>query len=320
MKIKIEYLILIGIIAALAVYLTVRSTDRRRYTLPDIAEVPPKEFTRVQIAGKGSDITLTKKDDAWAIQPQGYPVDPGRIDDILATLSTLKTTALASESRDYQRYELDDEHQIRVKAWTGDRIRRDFALGKTAPSFRHTFIKLENDHRVFHARDNFRRKFDLDANALQDKTALEFETASVTSFVITTAGVETGFSRLESGDGKAPPEWQRADGEAADRSAVEKWIGALSHLRHEGFVAGIGEPDLDEPLYRIALKNEGGHTLSIFEKRPSDSGRHPAVSSGARFPFYLSDSQVEQIMLQPQDLLPEPDDQEAGKTEAKESQ
>jgi hypothetical protein len=260
-----------------------------------------------------------KKDERWQLLPQQYPVDPGRIEDILSTLSTLKTTALASESKDYQRYELDDDHKVRVRAWTGDRLRRDFELGKAAPSFRHTFIKLENDHRVFHARDNFRHKFDLDATALQDKAALELTPASVKSFVISSATVDTEFSRLEGDDDQAAPEWQRADGEAADRAAVEKWIGTLSNLQHQGFADGISETDLGKPIYTIALKGEGSHTLAIYEKRPSDSDRYPAVSSRADFPFYLSGSQAEQIMLKAAELMPKPESQKVTDTEGKES-
>jgi hypothetical protein len=306
MRIKTEYLILIGIIAALAVYLAVRSTDRTQYELPDIPEVSAGEFTKLEIARKGAGITLEKKDERWKLLPQGYPADPAHMEGILSTLATLKTTALASESKDYQRYELDDGHKIRVRAWTGDRIRRDFELGKAAPSFRHTFIKLADDHRVFHARDNFRRKFDQDATALQDKTALELSAAAIKSFVISAAAVDTEFSRLESDDEKAPPEWQRSDGEAADRAAVEKLIGTLSRLNHQGFVDGLGKTDLDKPIFSIALKGEDSHTLSIFEKQPPDTDQYPAVSSRAQFPFYLSGSQIEQIMLKPADLMPKP--------------
>jgi hypothetical protein len=309
MKIKAEYLILIGIIAALAVYLTVRSTDRTQYELPDIAEVSAGEFTKLQIDHKGSSISLVKKDERWQLPPQAYPADPVRMEGILSTLATLKMTALASESRDYQRYELDDDHKIRVRAWTGDRIRRDFELGKAAPSFRHTFVKLADDHRVFHARDNFRRKFELDATGLQDKTALELTPASIKSFVISAAAVDTEFSRRDSDDEKALPEWQRSDGEAVDRAAVEKLIGALAGLKHQGFVDGLRKTDLDKPIHTITLKNDGSHILSIFEKQSSDADQYPAVSSRVQFPFYLSGSQTEQILLTPEDLLPKPEDQ-----------
>ena len=198
MKVKLEYVILVVIIAVLAGYLAMRNSDRTLYELPALPEVATKDVTRIEITGKGSSLTLTKKDEIWNIQPQGYPVDPKRISGILSTISTLKTTALASESKDYQRYELDDGRKIQVKAWSGDEIIRNFEIGKAAPSFRHTFIRLDKDHRVFHARDNFRSKFDPDATAVQDKTAMEITTASVKSFVISLPAGKTEFTKGKS--------------------------------------------------------------------------------------------------------------------------
>ena len=320
MKVKIEYLVLIGIIAALAVYLSVRTTDRTLYELPTIAEVAAKDVTRIEISRKGGQISLAKKDETWLLQPRGYPADPKRIENILATVSSLKATALASESKDYQRYELDDAHKIHVRAWTGDTVKRDFEIGKAAPSFRHTFIKLKDDHRVFHARDNFRNKFDLDATALQDKTALAITSANVASFIISAGPVNSEFKRIKGDDDKAPPEWQLTGGEGADRAAVEKLLGAVSNLNHQGFIEGAGKQDFKKQIYTITLKEEVGHTLSIFEKRPSDTDQYPATSSKVEFPFFLSESQVGQIMQKPDDLMPKPADQNSNAPEAEKSQ
>ena len=320
MKVKFEYIILIVIIAVLAGYLAMRNSDRTLYELPTIPEVATKDVSKVEITSKGSSITLTKKDEVWNIQPQGYPVDPKRIDGILSTISTLETTALASESKDYQRYELDNERKIRIKAWSGGKIIRNFEIGKAAPSFRHTFVRLDKDHRVFHARDNFRSKFDMDATAMQDKTALEIKTASVKSFVIASEAVESEFKQVKKEGENAPVEWVRKDGETADGAAVEKMLNAISNLRHQGFVDGTGKADLIKPIYTITLTEENRHTLSLFQKRPTETDKHPAISSKVDFPFFLTGSQVEKIMLKPDDLMPKPENQEVEASEAKKPQ
>ena len=320
MKVKLEYIVLVVIIAVLAGYLAMRNSDRTLYELPNIPEKTAKDFTRIEITGKGSSIKLTKRDEIWSIQPQGYPVDPGRMDGILATLSTLKTTALASETKDYQRYELDDNRKIQVIAWSGDDIIRQFEIGKAAPSFRHTFIRLDKDHRVFHARDNFRSKFDPDVTALQHKTALELKTASVKSFVIGPKAGGTEF-KLQTGEGEnAPAVWQRSDGMAADRSAVDKLLGAVSNLRHQGFIDQAQKADFAKPIYSMTLNEENSHTLSIFAKRESDPDQYPAISSGVDFPFFLSDTQVQQIMQKPEDLMPKPEDQKVEEGDANKAQ
>ncbi|MBW1691689.1 MAG: DUF4340 domain-containing protein [Deltaproteobacteria bacterium] len=68
---------------------------------------------------------------------------------------------MVSESRDYSRYQLDDEHKITVKAYIGEKLTRELDVGKAAPSYRHTFVRLKENEFVYHARENFRNAFDL---------------------------------------------------------------------------------------------------------------------------------------------------------------
>lgn len=309
MKVKFEYLILIGIIAVLAIYLSTRSTDRTLYELPTIDEVAAKEFTKIEIARKVNTTQLVKEDESWRIMPQGYPVDPARIEAILSTVSALKTTALASEAQDYQRYELDDENKIGVKAWTGGGLKREFEIGKAAPSFRHTFVKLGDDPRVYHARDNFRNKFDQDAAALQDKTILRLDIAAVGSLNIEMPEGSTQFKRQATVDDKdqtdkKTPIWQRGDGQTADPAAVEKLIGSAANLKCQKFIDAMAKEDLKNPIYTLVVADAGSHTLSIFEKQQPDAAAYPATSSTSAFPFFLAAEQAEQIMQKPEALMP----------------
>lgn len=313
MKVKFEYFILIGVIAALAIYLSMRNTDRTLYELPVIPEVTANEFTKIEITHKAAAITLEKIDESWQIQPQGYPVDPGRIEAILATVSTLKTTALASEAKDYQRYELDDERKIEVKAWTGGDLKREFEIGKVAPSFRHTFIKLGDDPRVFHARDNFRKKFDQENTVLQDKTILRLDLATVDSFKIETSDGPTEFKRQAEADDKnqkvkKPSIWQRSDGQLADPAAVDKLLGSAADLKCQMFIDNLSKQDLKNPIFTLVLNDADSRTLSIFAKQQTDAKAYPATSSTRAFPFFLESNLAEQIMQQPNDLMPKATD------------
>jgi hypothetical protein len=92
---------------------------------------------------------------------------------------TLTLTALVSESEDYIRYDLHAGKKITVKAWQEDSLMRNFDIGKAASSFRHTFVKLNDDSRVFHARDNFRGKFELSEDNLRDKSVLSFKITDI---------------------------------------------------------------------------------------------------------------------------------------------
>ena len=58
----------------------------------------------------------------------------------------------------------------------------------------------------------------------------------------------------------------------------------------------------------------------IFEKRQTDTDKYPATSSSVNFPFYLSDTQAQQLMVKPVDLMPKQEDQKVDDADAKKSQ
>jgi hypothetical protein len=179
MKFKKEYLILILIIAALLAYLFMRSADRTFYELPPIASLEQNQITKIEISKGGDSIALNKKDNKWYLEPQGYIADTKKVTDMLNVFGAFTLTTLVSESKDYGRYELTDEKGITVKAWQQEALKRNFDIGKPASSFRHTFVRLDGDSRVFHARGNFRSTFDLTADNLRDKNVLSFKPADI---------------------------------------------------------------------------------------------------------------------------------------------
>ena len=186
MKFKKEYAILSVIIVALGLYLFFRNADRTTYTLPVLPAVDAQDLTKIEI-GKGSRIVvLTRSDDGWTVSPGDYPADAGLVRPMLEALAGLTATTLISETKNYARYELDEEHQVRVSAYAGDRAVRTFHIGKAADTWRHTHITLADDPNVYHARGNFRMDFDQTVENLRDKTVLQFEKYAVKEIAIET--------------------------------------------------------------------------------------------------------------------------------------
>ena len=116
MKIKKEYIILVLVIIVLSVYLYKRSADRTLYELPQLAQVNEKELTKLEITREKKALVLTKKDDQWFIAPAEYPTDANKVADMLKAIKDFDLTALVSESKGYNRYELDEEQKINVES------------------------------------------------------------------------------------------------------------------------------------------------------------------------------------------------------------
>jgi hypothetical protein len=325
MKIKKEYIILAIIIIALSVYLVMRRGDRTLYELPEMPQVSQKEITRLEITRGKTVIDLTKKDDSWYIAPKEYPADAGKVKNMLDNIEKLTLTALVSESQNYDLYDLSGEAKINVKAWQADSLKRDIDVGKTAPSFRHTFVKTAGDDRVFHARGNFRDTFDITVNDLRDKTVLTYTPADIQQIQITQENQSFMLTRTqlpakeepppaEKKESASPPAqktgWQTPEGRTGDEAAVNQLLNTLSKLRCESFIEDRGKEDFTAPLINIRLKGSQEYSLSIFAKTEEKESEQPAISSASKYAFRLNDSAAQGIMKDASNILKEPETDE----------
>ena len=318
MKIKKEYLVLFILIIVLSFYLFLRKTDRSHYQLPNIPQLSTSDMTRVEISKPDGTILLEKKEGFWTISPEGYLADAAKIEDILDTIGTLTLTTLVSESKSYERYDLHKEKRIGIKAWTDNELRREFDVGKVAPSFNHTFVKVARDERVYHARENFRGQFDQTVENLRDKAVLRFEQKEIQKLDIIRGKdsmtlirklppVEVGTAQEGEPQEKNPPQvlpiWQTLEGNEADESKLESLLTTLSRLNCSAYIEGRKKGDFTEPVFTIQMQGLKTYTLSIFEKTKEEDKSRPAVSSENAFPFLLPDFQAHRIMISPEELV-----------------
>lgn len=314
MKLKKEYLILAVVIIALSVYLIMRTSDHTQYELPEVPAVAANEISKLQITRDKADAVITKEDEKWYIAPERWPADENKIKDMLKAIENLTLTALVSESRNYSLYDLDPQKKIHVKAWSGETLKRDVDLGKTASSFRHTFVKTAGDERVYHARGNFRDNFDVSRDDLRDKVVLTIKTAEIQQIRLTRdqqtltltksqipAKIEGDQSekKAETAPEPAQPLWQAADGRQVDKAVIKQILDAVASLRCEKFINDRQKTDFSSPSLRLELKGAQDYSLSIFPKADEKDTEYPAVSSGSDYPFHLSQAQVERLMRNP---------------------
>ena len=314
MKIKKEYIILAVVIIALTVYLVMRSSDRTQYRLPDVPQAAAKDISRLQITRSQTTIVINKKDDKWYIAPDEFPADANKVKDMLNAVEKLTLTALVSESKNYNLYDLNEDKKLNVKAWQGEDLKRDVDLGKTASSFRHTFVRPAGDERVFHARGNFKNNFDFSVDDLRDKLVLALNPADIKLIQVIKDQQTLTISKSQApvvvdnteaekksdpGPGAKKSAWQAADGRPVEETAVNQLLNAVSDLRCEKFIIDRQKEDFTSPLFTLQLKGGQEYSLSIFAKTADKDTDFPAVSSGSNYPFLLSGSLVDNIMIDP---------------------
>lgn len=326
MKPKKEIVILAVVIVAAVAYLALRKTDRTHFDLPQLPSISTAEITKLETVRNGQRAIMEKRDGKWWIQPQGWPADADKIRGMLDIVAGLKLTALISESKSYTRYELDDAHRITVTAWKGDKAVLSFDVGKSAPTYQHTHVRLQGDPNVYHAREDFRGRFDRDVDQLRDLSILAFKAESIQRLAVTADGqiasVERKAGEPEKGDkekaetaAKAGTEWIRAGGGTVDAESVQGLVNALSRLECMKFLDEGPKADATEPTTTLVLNGEKEYRLDIFAKNAE--GDYPALSSGTPYPFVLSGYQVDEIKEKIDKILKPEAEKETGTGEEK---
>ena len=298
-----EYIVLGVIIVLLGAYLSLRSGDRSRYELPALPETAADEFSKIKVSAPGQALSLTRNGDQWRIGENKYPADGTRVKAMLATLDELELTALVSEAGIYDSYDLTDDKKIAVAAWIGDRLVRDFDIGKAADTHQHTFVRLRNNPQVYHAGSSFRETFDQTIEDLRDKAALSFTASDITGINIVSAEkhlslslaeqpLETPPSREASGETDpqaSEPVWMKDDGNPPDADAVQRLLSQLASLYCSGYLEDRQKEDFSMPLSTITLKGKETYTLLLYEKEATETVC-PGVSSQNDYPFTLNET------------------------------
>ena len=310
MKLKKEYLILTAVMVALILYLALHRSNRTHYTLPEISSIPGKHISKIEFKKAGGTVVLNKKDNIWNIGPKEYPADSDKIEDILNVIENLKVTALVSESKNYVRYDLNPDKKIHVKAWQGKSLIREFDIGKPAATYQHTFVKLAEDPNVYHARGDFRQKFDPTVEDLRDRTVLSFvqkdlreikiardkKTVALDLKQVVEADGEKKDAAAKTGKSSEPQTaWLDTNGKKVDAVKVGRLLGFLNRLECEAYIDDSKKDVFKDPVYAVTLQGPREHSLSIFTKENKDEKTYPAVSSENDYPFLLSDTQIDSL-------------------------
>lgn len=303
MRSKKELIILILIIAVAAGYLLLRQKDRLTYELPQVA-IDTANIVKVALKGPSGDLMLEKKSDQWQLMPKAHAVDPKKMDDILATIRTLTLTTVVAEKSSDARYDLGPDHRIEVTAWDPNGIVREFSLGKAADTFRHTFVKLPEDHRIFHAQDNFRDRFDLSPAAMRNKRVLTFDSDQITSISVTRNDQTFDWVPVEkkpadNADKKMTTQrqWQTSDQKEMDHAKINQLLKKLATLNCQSYLEP-GDPATSSPAaWTIALQDSSAnHTFTLYpDVTQNEEKLWPAKSSTVSDPFLLSDWQAKEF-------------------------
>jgi len=307
MKMKKEYLILAVIVVALVAYLVFHSSDRNRYALPSMPDVEGDTISKIEITKAGKTVVVTKKDGKWYVGPKEYPADQPKIKDMVELIQTVTHTALVSESKTYQRYDLTDDTKIALKAWAGETLVRHMEIGKEASTYRHTFTMIPGDFRVYQTTGSYESKFDKDADELRDKVIMAFDKKEITKIEVFKDKEWVTLTRVDGTDTEKTA-WEDAEGKGADSTKIGELLNIISDMSGEEYIEDRTKEDLKDPIYIYRMTGKKEYTLSIYAKEDAESKQYPSISSENDYPFILHEYDVNRMKekLEPEEKEKKP--------------
>ena len=302
---KKEYLILILIIVILAGYLVLKKEDGRHYTLPVPPPVDTETIDRLTVAQTDQTLDFIRTESGWGVTEHAYPADDEAVDKMLDVLFGLTLSALVSEKQDLVRYELDPSRVLTVTAFQGDTQIMSFNIGKTAPTFNHTYVMLENDPHIYQANDNFRSHFNKSVDEFRDRQVLAFQEKDIEKITLQTPEkqvVLTARKPAEDETRDSTSVFYYPDGTSPDPKTVSNLLSSVSALACDRFVTDLDKADLEasSPRLAVILGNGTSRMLKLFE--PDGDESVPATSSMNEYVFFLKPHVAEDITSYALDL------------------
>ncbi len=298
MKIKKEYLILILVIVALALYISFRKGNRIQYEIPAVPEIDAEEISGIVIDGDGKEIKIRKEKDKWFIGAENFLADKYKVGKMVDFLKKPVLMTVVSESKDYLRYGLDEKKQTKVKVLSGEKVLRIVDVGNPAGVQNYTFIRLGDDEKVYDAREDLRDIFVTEMDEIRDKGVISFKADEVESISFNGDGNDWTFTRKAQPQGEGnnkngePFQWESGDGIKAEHPKMVAILDEINDIKCAKYIYAEKPEGLDNPLYVIRVMDKTEHTLTVYAKKEDD---YRAKSSDNTSPFYLYAWRIDNI-------------------------
>lgn len=302
---KKEYFLLIFTIIVLLAYLFLHNRGQDSNVLPPIPEIDESKIESIEIIRDQKTINCFKIGDEWVVTKKQFPGNTRLIKEMIASIKNLAITTLISEKENLKRYDLDKAKSIKVIAKDAKGVLREFTIGKTASTQKHTFIVLSNQKNIFHAKGNLRRIFDKSIDNLRDKQIQKFDMAEIKSIKISKDDFKRIITKkeLSEDDTKKTLQWKTQDKAELKQESVNSLIETLSDLRCSSYVETQTKKDFENktPFLKITLESDQKIEFTLFPK--NEQNKYPGISSLNKYLFLLEDYVADDIISNTDNLL-----------------
>ncbi|MFN8547703.1 MAG: DUF4340 domain-containing protein, partial [Candidatus Eisenbacteria bacterium] len=190
-----QTLILALVLVVLAGVAGLVEANKKRQRSPQGSTIFPAfkldKTDELEIHGKGQEVRLEKKGDAWMVATEGgYPADQKNTKDLLAKISAFKSTdVVATRKESHRTFEVDSTG-IEVKAMSGGKVTADFIVGKPGPDFMSSYVRPADKDAVYRVPVYLPSMVDRSGDTWRNKTVVEAEKEKIVGWT-TKSNAET---------------------------------------------------------------------------------------------------------------------------------
>lgn len=165
LKLLIIFLVLVG---AVYVYKYPLAQWRQKASQPSnpFASVDTAKITKIEIITSRASTTLEREDKKLKVAgTKDFYVRQDLADmvfDRLKDAAAAEVELVSTNKEKRANFDLDDEHKIRLKLYSGDKLLADVLIGKLSSDFNKTYIALPDDNKVYAIKARLRSTFDQD--------------------------------------------------------------------------------------------------------------------------------------------------------------
>lgn len=209
MKINVNRKVVLLVVLAVLVCvycLQLAFTGKNRVRVVSVKDEPDSFVIQT---GAGSEVKLFKDGDSWFVGEKKYPANSYSAGEMCEAVKSVKILGTAmrslnveSMSGEAERYGLDEDNRITVKAYKDGKEIQTVIVGKDSSNGRQSYIQFKNDNTVYLAGDAFHSTFGMSVNDLRSKDVYSLDSSEIYSVNISykADGVLKSFSFAKSAD------------------------------------------------------------------------------------------------------------------------
>lgn len=299
-KSLIKYGVLIAIVAALSMVLFfIKNYDPQK--LPDIAEIKSLEKIVIE-KGNGETMELKKDGENWFIMPEEYKVSD-RVQNrmISAYEDIVLKDVIEKKVQRPQEYQLDEEGRTKVSLYDGDKKALELYVGKVSYTYKHTYVRLDEDGPVYHAQGKLADLLEEPKKQMISKVLTAFSPDQIVRVEIEEDGKtfeirkNISFSMDEEEATGAKDKWTLSwSKERANTQQVDKFINALSSLRAKSIYDG--DPENAQSYMRKISAHTDSDIIDIYIIAADKDGNHICKASDRNAMFVIPKGKGDQVL------------------------